>query len=33
MRELKPKVKKNNCNEINDLRTPTAKFLIYKEFI
>ena len=31
MRELKPKVKKNNSNEINDLGALTAKSLICKE--
>ena len=30
MTELKPKVKKKNCNEINDLGALTAKSLIYK---
>lgn len=31
MTELKPKVKRNNFNEINDLAKAARKSLIYKE--
>jgi hypothetical protein len=33
MTESNQDVKKNNSLQINDLHNPTAKFLIYKEFI